>query len=190
MLIRGEGLPAHDPRWNAGLALTYFLDATPARHTQGSTAFPVAGYEMPDIDAHEAEGRAEHHRANADWTHVLNSAGLCLFGYAILSYRTLPDFLTAADGSEWTLEELEQIGRRLTLARQIFNVKAGWTVDRYDFPGRALGHPPLDGGESRGVSVDLQTMVKQYCEAEGLDPSTALPSQNVLEALEVDHFLS
>jgi aldehyde:ferredoxin oxidoreductase len=187
--FRGEALPAHDPRWNAGLALTYFMDATPARHTQGSTAFPIAGYEMSEIDAAEASGRAEHHRANANWAHVLNSAGLCLFGYAILSYKTLPDFLKAADGRDWTLEELEEVGRRLTLARQIFNVKAGWSIDRYDFPERVLGSPPLKSGQTKGVTVDLQTMIKEYTELEGLDPSTGLPSREVLETLDLARFL-
>jgi len=189
MAVRGEALPAHDPRWNVGLALTYHMDPTPARHTQGSTAFPIAGYDMPAIGATEAAGRARHHSANANWTHVLNSAGLCLFGYAILSYKTLPDFLKAADGTDWTLEELEEVGKRLTLARKIFNIKAGWTVDRYDFPGRVLGIPPLDGGETKGVTVDFQTMVKEYIETEGLDPSTGLSSRESLEALDLAHFL-
>jgi aldehyde:ferredoxin oxidoreductase len=189
MAVRGEALPAHDPRWNAGLALTYFMDPTPARHTQGSTAFPIAGYDMPEIKAAQAAGRAEHHSANANWAHVLNSAGLCLFGYAILSYKTLPHFLKAADGSEWTLEELADVGRRLTLARQIFNVRAGWTLDRYAFPERVLGNPPLPGGETGGVKVDLKTMVKEYLETEGLDPSTGLPSPEVLESLDLGRYL-
>ena len=190
MAVRGEALPAHDPRWNVGLALTYFFDPTPARHTQGSTTFPLAGYDMPEIDAAEATGRAEHHSANADWAHVLNSAGLCLFGYAILSYKTLPDFLKAADGTEWTLQELAAVGRRLTLARQIFNVKAGWTLDRYSFPDRVLGTPPLKSGETKGVKVDLKTMVKEYLETEGLDPTTGLPSREVLETLDLARYLS
>jgi len=190
MAVRGEALPAHDPRWNVGLALTYYLDPTPARHTQGSTTFPIAGYDMPEIDSAEARGRAEHHSVNADWAHVLNSAGLCLFGYAILSYKTLPEFLKAADGTEWTTEELAGVGRRLTLARQIFNLKAGWTLDRYSFPDRVLGAPPLDSGETKGVKVGLKTMVEEYLETEGLDPTTGLPSREVLETLDLARFLS
>jgi len=34
--IQGEELPMHDPRLSPGLATSYKLDATPARHTQGS----------------------------------------------------------------------------------------------------------------------------------------------------------
>jgi aldehyde:ferredoxin oxidoreductase len=190
MAVRGEALPAHDPRWNVGLALTYYLDPTPARHTQGSTTFPIAGYDMPEIDTAEAVGRAKFHSENVNWTHVLNSAGLCLFGYFILDYKTLPEFLKAADGTDWTLQELTEVGRRLTLVRQIFNVRAGWTLDHYSFPERALGNPPLDSGETKGVRVDLKIMVEEYLEQEGLDPKTGLPSQQVLEALDLAGYLS
>jgi aldehyde:ferredoxin oxidoreductase len=185
---RNEGLPAHDPRWNAGLALTYFFDPTPARHTQGSTAFPIAGYEMPGIPVHETKGRAHHHGRNVNWTHVLNAAGLCLFGYFILDYKTLPDLLKAADGKSWSLDELERMGLRITLARQIFNVRAGWTLDRFTFPDRALGKPPLKTGELKGVSIDLNALVREYLEEMGWDVKTGLPSREVLRELNLARF--
>jgi aldehyde:ferredoxin oxidoreductase len=190
MAVRNEGFPAHDPRWNAGLALTYFFDPTPARHTQGSTTFPVAGVDMPDMDAHEEKGRAHHHNTNVNWTHVLNAGGLCLFGYNILDYKTLPDFLSAADGKEWSLEELERMGLRITLARQIFNIRAGWTLDRYSMPDRALGKPPLTTGDLKDVFVDLNTMVSEYLYEMGWDSSTGLPAKTVLEELGLSRFIS
>jgi aldehyde:ferredoxin oxidoreductase len=183
MAVRGEALPAHDPRWNVGLALTYFLNPTPAHHCQGSTAFPMAGYEMPAIAPAEASGRAAHHDAVTNWTHVLDAAGLCLFGYFILSYKTLPEYLAAADGSQWTTEELEAVGLRIAIARQIFNVRAGWTLDRYSFPERVLGNPPLTSGETKGVRIDLQTMVDEYLDLRGFDRKTGLPPRSELERL-------
>lgn len=188
MAVRGEGLPAHDPRWNVGLALTYYFDPTPARHTQGSTTYPVAGYAMPDIPASQASGRAKHHNENVNWTHVLNSAGLCLFGYIILDYKTLPDYLEAADGARWTPEELAETGLRITLARQIFNVRAGQTLDRYDFPKRILGDPPLETGATKGVRVDLATMVSEYLQEMGWDAKTGLPAKKVLKSLKLDRY--
>jgi aldehyde:ferredoxin oxidoreductase len=189
MAVRGEGLPSHDPRWNVGIGLTYYLDPTPARHCQGSTTFPLAGYEMPEIPADQAEGRGEYHKDNANWTHVLNSAGLCLFGYFILSYKTLPDYLSAADGTEWTMEELEKMGERLTAIRQIFNIRAGQSIGDYGFPERAMGNPPLETGPTKGVKVDIQTMLREYFEAAGFDEETGLPSREVLESLHLVQFL-
>ena len=190
MAVRNEGFPAHDPRWNAGLAITYFFDPTPARHTQGSTTFPVAGYDMPEIDPHQEAGKASHHSANVNWTHVLNAAGLCLFGYNILDYKTLPDFLSAADGKNWSMGELERMGLRITLARQIFNVRAGWTLDRYTFPDRVLGKPPLSDGELKDVTVDLHTMVREYLEEMRWDKKTGLPPDEVLGEFNLSRFLS
>ena len=145
--------------------------------------------DMPEIDVHEEKGRAASHNANVNWTHVLNAAGLCLFGYNILDYKTLPDFLSAADGQKWTLEELERMGLRITLARQIFNVRAGWTLDRYTFPDRVLGKPPLNSGELKGVSVKLETLVEEYLDEMGWDRKTGLPGREVLEELGLSEFV-
>jgi aldehyde:ferredoxin oxidoreductase len=186
---RGEALPAHDPRWESGIALTYFLDPTPGRHTQGSTTFPLAGYDMPKIPVHESKGRANHHDKNINLSHALNAAGLCLFGYFIVPYQALPEFLSAADGMPWTMEELERLGFRIAMTRQIFNVRAGQEIDRYDFPERALGNPPLETGETKGVRVDLRTLVKEYLETAGLDPKTGLASREVLESLHIERFM-
>ena len=190
MAVRNEGFPAHDPRWNAGLALTYFFDPTPARHTQGSTTFPVAGMDMPEFDAHDEKGRAPYHNENVNWTHVLNGAGLCLFGYNILDYKTLPDFLNAADGMKWDMVELERIGLRITLARQIFNIRAGWTLDRYSFPDRALGKPALSTGELKDVSVDLERLLDEYLREMRWDKKTGRPQSSVLEDLGLSKYIS
>jgi aldehyde:ferredoxin oxidoreductase len=190
MAIRGEGLPGHDPRWSAGLALTYYFDPTPARHTQGSTTYPVAGYDMPDIPAYQERGRASHHSANVNWTHTLNAAGLCLFGYITLDYKTLPEFLHAADGKRWSLERLERIGLRIALARQIYNVRAGITLDGYTFPNRALGKPPLKTGETKSVTIDLYTMVREYLQEMGWNEKTGLPKDEELDDLNLSRFLS
>lgn len=40
------------------------------------------------------------------------------------------------------------------------------------------------------MKVDLKTMVKEYLELEGLDPKTGLPSREVLETLDLAHYLS
>jgi aldehyde:ferredoxin oxidoreductase len=185
--VRNEGLPAHDPRWNVGLALTYYIDATPGRHCQGSTAFPVAGYDMPEIPPNQSAGRGKPHMDNANWAHVLDSAGLCLFGYAMLDHKSLPEFLKAADGKDWTLEELDVMGRKLTILRNLFNNKAGLTFDRYDFPVRVLTE--LDTGPTKGVKIDLQTLTHEYLETAGLSAENGLPPESVMKELNIESYL-
>ena len=125
-----------------------------------------------------------------NWTHVLNAAGLCLFGYNILDYKTLPDFLNAADGKEWDMEESERMGLRITLARQIFNIRADMSLDRYTFPVRALGKPALSSDDLKNVSVDLDVLVGEYITEMGWDEKTGLPSRETLSDLGLQRFIS
>ena len=189
MAVRNEGLPAHDPRWHASLALTYYYDPTPARHTQGSLAFPLAGYAVEGVSPHQSTGLARQHHENANLSHALNAAGLCLFGYAILDYKSLPDYLAAADGTAWSIEELAKAGLRIAMARFLFNSRAGIVPGRDRFPERVLGTPPLAAGDTKGVQVDLSDMVREYRELLGADPKTGLPPNSVLEELGLAEYL-
>jgi aldehyde:ferredoxin oxidoreductase len=189
MAVRNEGLPAHDPRWHASLALTYYYDPTPARHTQGSLAFPLAGYALEGVTPHQCSGLARQHHENANLSHALNALGLCLFGYAMLDYKAVPDFLTAADGAAWSVEDLAQAGLRIALARFLFNARAGIAAAGHGFPERVLGKPPLAAGDTKGVQVDLLTMVREYQELLGADPKTGLPPTKVLQELGLAGYL-
>jgi aldehyde:ferredoxin oxidoreductase len=183
MAVGNEGLPAHDPRWHASLALTYFYDPTPARHTQGSLAFPLAGYTVEGVTPHQCTGLARQHHENANLSHALNALGLCLFGYGMLDYKALPDFLTAADGTAWSVEDLARAGLRIAMARFLFNARAGIVAGQGGFPERALGKPPLTAGETKDVQVDLAAMVREYQELLGADSKTGLPPKQVLQEL-------
>ncbi|NQU99859.1 MAG: aldehyde ferredoxin oxidoreductase family protein [Parcubacteria group bacterium] len=190
MVIRNEAFPAHDPRWSGGLALTYYSDPTPARHTQGSVTFPVGGYEIPKFSNTESSGWSRYHKDIILLTQVLNSAGLCLFGYGILDYKTLPEFLNAADGRNWSVDELKKIGLRIYLLRHIFNLRAGVNFRNFSFPKRVLGEPPLNSGATKGVCIDLNTMVDEYQKEMQFDPKTMFPKRDILEKLNIDRYLS
>ena len=156
MAVRNEALPAHDPRWSSDLALTYYSDATPARHTQGCTTFPAAGYEMPEEAGKDPKIQAKAHKDNVNLYHALSSLGLCLFGFSILDYRAILEFLRAVDGEPWQEKDLFDMGERIHRARHSFNLKAGIRFTEYPFPARVLGNPPLQSGATKGVTIDLQ----------------------------------
>ncbi|UCF96824.1 MAG: aldehyde ferredoxin oxidoreductase family protein [Spirochaetaceae bacterium] len=188
--VRNEALPGHDPRFSVGYALSYYSDPTPARHTQGTTADPVAGYEQPEFGNDQFTGRARYHHDNVNLTHVMNAAGLCLFGYFMLDCHFVPEFLSAADGKSWAMEELHAIGRRIAVLRHLFNLKAGIDFRNHPFPARVLGNPPINQGPNRGVGIDLDTMVREYLEEAGFDLQTARPKTEVLEELGLSKYAS
>ena len=186
--VRNEALPGHDPRWSIGFALSYYSDPTPARHTQGTTADPVAGYEQPEFENDQATGRAKYHHDNVNLIHMMNAAGLCLFGYYMLDYHSLPEFLNAADGKTWSLKELERIGHRIAVLRHLFNHRAGIRFQDYPFPTRVLGDPPLERGPNQGVRIDLETMVGEYLEWSGFDLQSGEPTAETLESLNLSRY--
>lgn len=188
MAVKNEGLPAHDPRWGPGLALTYYSDPTPARHTQGSTTFPVAGYEQPEFSKENLSDRAKCHKDNVNLIHALNSAGLCLFGYIVLDYKAIPEFLEAVDGHPWNVEEFQKVGFRISVLRHLFNLKAGINFRDIKFPDRVLGNPPLETGPIKGTKIDLNLMVDEYLGELGFDQKTTSPSEKLLEELNIAEF--
>jgi aldehyde:ferredoxin oxidoreductase len=185
MAIRNEAIPAHDPRWSAGLALTYYSDATPARHTQGSTTFPVAGYEQPVMTNEDLSGRAKYHKDNVNLVHALSCSGLCTFCFSVMDYKALPEFLSAVDGTEWTNQEFMETGYRIFVLRHLFNLQAGINFKDFTFPNRVLGNPPLKDGPTKDVSIDLDVLVSEFLEEMGFDKSSTCPPEVLLENLNI-----
>ena len=182
MAVRNEGMPAHDPRWSADLALTYYTDATPSRHTQGCTTFAAAGYNMPEGEDAQAVG----HRDNVNLYHAFSSLGLCVFGFSVFDYHNLPSFFEAIDGALWTVEDFDKAGARIHLLRHMFNLKAGIRYNDFTFPKRILG--PLSSGKPKGAVVPLADMVKEYEKQYRLDPETLIPDESILKELDIAHF--
>jgi aldehyde:ferredoxin oxidoreductase len=112
-----------------------------------------------------------------------------LFGYIILDYKSLPEFLRAADGHEWTSEKLSRIGLKITLLRYLFNRKAGINYRMNLFPRRALGNPPLDSGKTKGVTVNLNTMMDEYLKELGFDPNSNRPCREMLKEFGLGKYL-
>ena len=59
----------------------------------------------------------------------------------------------------------------------------------FKFPARVLGNPPLQSGETRGVSMDLEAMLKAYLKEAGFDTETAIPGKEVLAELGLSKYL-
>ena len=52
--------------------------------------------------------------------------------------------------------------------------------------GRMIGSPPLEAGPLEGVTVDLDTQVRDYHEAMGWDTETGVPKKETLLQLGLD----
>jgi aldehyde:ferredoxin oxidoreductase len=81
------------------------------------------------------------------------------------------------------LNDLLQVGHRIQVLRHTFNLREGISPGEWVLPPRASGHPPLDAGPLKGVTLDTQTMVREFFGAMGYDPITGIPTEAILESL-------
>ena len=187
--VQGEEVPAHDPRYTPGLATTYILDATPGRHTQGGELISPPGLELREEDKYVYSGRAYDHYRQWAAMHVVNAAGLCMFGYLSFQVESLPEQLSAVTGWDFDLEEVFKAGMRVATIRHAFNLREGHNPLTRNVPGRLVGEPPLTEGNVRGVTVDYRTMLREFLEYIDWDTRTTVPSEGSLRKLGMEFLI-
>ena len=182
--VGGQELPAHDPKHAFYLATSYRMDPTPGRHFVGSelsdAPYHPAGL-LPKFDLKSFSGRGEARRIGSNFHHVVVCTGTCLFVYwAFPNTDPIADFMRAVTGWEITNDELLRTGERIANLRQAFNIREGLNPLKFKVPDRVLGRPPLEEGPMAGVTVDEDTMIKEYLTAMDWDLETAKPSKKKL----------
>jgi aldehyde:ferredoxin oxidoreductase len=181
--IQGEEIPAHDPKFTPGLASTYWLTATPGRHTQGGELVAGPGLEVPATDKYSYSGQAEGHHILVAAVEVVNAAGLCLFGYLSYPFQALLDQLSAATGELWDRQRILSAGTRIYTMRHAFNLREGLNPLERNMPGRIVGEPPLKEGNVKDITVDYRTLAREFLERLGWDPRTTVPGDARLKEL-------
>jgi aldehyde:ferredoxin oxidoreductase len=183
MHIHGQELPAHDPKLGFHYATTYRLDPTPARHTQGAEGMNPPEL-LPDFDSKSFSGRGKAHKVGSNFGHVMNCSGMCLFMYMSLSTaNAVTDFMSAITGWDVTKDELLRTGERISNMRQAFNIREGLNSLQFQVPDRVLGKPPQKEGPLARVTVDEDTMAREYLTEMDWDLKTARPSKSKLQEL-------
>ncbi|MGB9595331.1 MAG: aldehyde ferredoxin oxidoreductase family protein [Candidatus Poribacteria bacterium] len=188
--VAGQEVPMHDPKFTHGLTVTYLIDATPARHTQGGELItPGSGMDLTKPEPRVYTGRAKLQRELMNLMHIVNVAGLCMFGYSSMPVDSLPEFISSVTGWDYSLDECQITGERIGTLRHIFNLREGHNPLEREFSGRIIGKPPLTRGPLKDVSIDEKTMIKEYLELVDWDQKTAIPSKSALERLGLEEVI-
>jgi aldehyde:ferredoxin oxidoreductase len=183
--VQGQELPAHDPRFIPGLAVTYRMDATPGRHTQGGRAW-IQGVDFitdPREDKYDFSNTGELQKKAMNMAHIVNAAGICIFAYVSYPAQFIPDFLTAITGEDYDFARCFEIGERIANVRHLFNLREGLNPLKFFFNPRAVGKPPLEAGPLSGVTIDEETLNRDYLIAMDWDTTTTQPSRKKLQEL-------
>jgi len=183
--VHGQEVPMHDPRKTPGWGTSYASDASPGRHTPGNedNVFRVPDIGVPEFDYQVYSDRGRAHMFGSNWFHIINASGTCLLGCMSMPASALADFLCAVTGMQLDMDDLLEIGDRISNLRQAFTIREGLTPVSFDVPARILGMPSSESGPLKDVTVDIHTMVREYYEARDWDISTGKPSRRKLEEL-------
>jgi aldehyde:ferredoxin oxidoreductase len=190
MAVDGEGLPMCDPRGTPGWATTYTVDATPARHMQGGSALPEFGMGpkqyvgVPEhglVDKYDYGSKGPLAAETARLMHAVNCSGICAF--VPISFYELIDLLNAVTGHGYDYREMLRLGERVAVLRQAFNLREGFAPGDFVLPERVRGNPPLDGGPTAGVTIDLELQNRTYYEAMHWDAESGIPDAQRILAL-------
>jgi len=188
--IQGQELPAHDPKHAFNYATSYRLDPTPGRHFVGSELSDGPAHPsglVPKFDLKSFAGRGEARRIGNNFHQAVVCAGMCLFVYwAFPTIDPITEFMSAVTGWDITKDELLETGERITNLRQAFNIREGLNSLKFKVPERVIGIPPQKEGPLAGITVNEDTMIKDYFAAMEWDLKTAKPSKKKLQELSLD----
>jgi aldehyde:ferredoxin oxidoreductase len=177
--IHGQEVPGHSPIKNYFWTATYIAGATPARHTQGSEGM-MPGF-IPGFDKNKFSGRGKAHKTGVCFQNSLMCSGMCLFVLGSLpNVHVMAEFLRSVTGWDITTDELLVTGERIENMRHCFNLREGVNLLQHDIPGRIIGQPPHTRGTLAGITVDADTMIKEYLAEMDWNIKTARPSHKKL----------
>ncbi len=131
--VKGQSMPAYDPRAVQGIGVTYATSTMGADHTAGySIAANVLGV-GGNVDPLKPEGQVELSRNLQIATASIDSAGLCLFvAFAVLddprAAEAICEMLSGLYGRTFSAEDYLALGRQTLAKERQFNAAAGFTA--------------------------------------------------------------
>jgi aldehyde:ferredoxin oxidoreductase len=131
-VVKGQAIPAYDPRAIKGIGITYATSTQGADHTMGYTiATNILGV-GGTVDPLSREGQVELSRNLQIATAAIDSTGMCLFiAFAALDDATclpsLIDMINARFGISLTADDVTNLGKQILKTEHDFNLAAGFT---------------------------------------------------------------
>ncbi len=131
-VVKGQSMPAYDPRAVQGIGVTYATSTMGADHTAGyavaTNILKVGG----DVNPLTPEGQIELSRNLQIATAAVDATGMCLFiAFALLdqpdTFQALLDMINAFYGLNLDADGVMALGKQVLSAERDFNTRAGFT---------------------------------------------------------------
>ena len=192
MHIGGQEPGLHNATFFPGRGTGFVADPTPGRHTAAApytrcdvnaSAGPYKELQVSGFEKYQYKGKGPAAAANTNYWQVGASAGLCLMPVVVSDCYPLLEFINAVTGWDMSVSEALKTGARIQTLRQLFNVREGIAPSDVRLPDRMAGIPPQSSGPLEGVTINIDTLTREYREAMEWDPKTGKPSEACLTRL-------
>jgi len=150
MTVKGQSLPAYDPRGAYGMALAYAVSTRGGCHLR---AYPISHEILRKpvaTDRFSFSGKARMIKIAEDQHAAVDSLTACKFIFFAASLEEYARALTAVTGQETSAQDLQAAGERIVASERQMNRANGFTDDDDDLPMRFFTEPGSSGG---GVSI-------------------------------------
>ena len=139
-VVKGQSMPAYDPRGAQGIGVTYATSPMGADHTAGyaitANILDVGG----TVNPLKPQGQVELSRNLQIATAALtDTTGMCLFiAFAVLdqpeTLQALIDMINAFYGLKLTADDMMDLGKKVLKNEIDFNIRAGFTAKHDRLP--------------------------------------------------------
>lgn len=138
-VVKGQAMPAYDPRAVQGIGVTYATSTMGADHTAGysvtANVLDVGG----KVNPLKPEGQVELSRNLQIATAAVDSTGMCLFvAFVVLDmpevFQALVDMINACYGLSLTGDDVTALGQSVLKTERGFNKAAGFSSEHDRLP--------------------------------------------------------
>ena len=125
MSVKKQEMPAYDARGIQGIGITYATSNRGGCHVRGYMISPEILGLPQQLDRTVTNEKAAWAKTFQDLTAVIDSMGHCLFTSFAMGAPEYTDLLNAATGTNWTVDQVLEIGDRIYNIERMFNKAAG-----------------------------------------------------------------
>jgi len=180
MHVKGLEFPQYEPRGSWGMSLAYAVSDRGACHMRAyAPNVEVFAAAMPP---YTAEGKGQMVYDLGELNAVKFSLCICDF-WGTLNYETMAELMTIVTGKEWTVAEMQEVGRRVINIARAFNQREGFNRKDDTIPKR-LVNDALKSGAAAGQSIPqeaFEDMLNQYYEVLGWDSNGMMPENLICQ---------
>jgi aldehyde:ferredoxin oxidoreductase len=183
MSVKGQGIPAYDPRGYKGMGIAYATSNRGACHLRAYTPASELGLIPLRTDPLEWKGKGELTKIFQDLHAFSDSLDLCKFSAFAEGADEYAAQYSAIVGIPFTADDVMEAGERIYNLERYFNNLAGFREGSDYLPKRFTTEPSTMPG-SEGHICELDQMLEEYYSVRqwenGVVPDTKLQALGIL----------